>query len=318
MALDVFHLGAVAVWFGGLAVLAALLMPGLRPEDRPEDIRRVASKFSAYAFLAVIVVVATGVVQSLRQVGSFYALFNTVYGRTLLVKIGLVVILITLGAISRRIVLGAWAVPLIGRRSPRHLNWHRPSLAIASPTPVSGFGASITLERRAINRSGTSSHPTDTAEKAKPDDEGMRTRCLRRFVLAEASIALAVLAVTAVLVNAAPAKQAASQPFSQSFNTLGVQVNAFVAPARVGPGNQFHFYVLGRLGQPMAIPELDASISLPAESIGPITIPLVVATLGHYRATGVTIPLAGNWILKLTVRTTAIDENVVTTTLPVH
>ena len=25
MALDVFHLGAVAVWFGGLAVLAALL-----------------------------------------------------------------------------------------------------------------------------------------------------------------------------------------------------------------------------------------------------------------------------------------------------
>ena len=70
-------------------------MPGLRPEDRPEDIRRVASKFSAYAFLAVIVVVATGVVQSLRQVGSFYALFNTVYGRTLLVKIGLVVVLIS-------------------------------------------------------------------------------------------------------------------------------------------------------------------------------------------------------------------------------
>ena len=137
-------------------------------------------------------------------------------------------------------------------------------------------------------------------------------------MLAEVSIALAVLAVTALLVNAVPAKQAASQPFSQSFNTLGVQVNAIVAPARVGPGNQFHFYILGRLGQPMAIPELDATISLPAESIGPITIPLVVATLGHYRATDVTIPLAGSWILKLTVRTTAIDEDVVTATLPVH
>ena len=49
---------------------------------------------------------------------------------------------------------------------------------------------------------------------------------------------------------------------------------------------------------------------------GPLTIPLVVATVGHYRATGVTIPLAGNWILKLTVRTTAIDEDVVTATTP--
>ncbi len=137
-------------------------------------------------------------------------------------------------------------------------------------------------------------------------------------MLAEVSIALAVLAVTALLVNAAPAKQAASQPFSQSFNTLGVQVNAIVAPARVGPGNQFHFYILGRLGQPMGIPELDATISLPAQGIGPLAIPLVVATVGRFRATDVTIPLAGQWILKLTVRTTAIDEDVVTATLPVH
>ena len=143
-------------------------------------------------------------------------------------------------------------------------------------------------------------------------------RRLRRSVFAEVALALAVLAVTALLVNAVPAKQAASQPFSQSFNTLGVQVNAIVAPARTGPGNQFHFYVLGRLGQPVAIPELDAAISLPSEGIGPITIPLVVAGPGHYRATDVTIPVAGDWILKLTVRTTAIDENVVTAVLPVR
>ena len=118
--------------------------------------------------------------------------------------------------------------------------------------------------------------------------------------------------------NAAPAKQAASQPFSQSLNILGIQVNAIVDPARVGSGNQFHFYILGRLGQPVAIPELDATISLPAQGIGPLAIPLMVATVGHYRAIGVTIPLAGSWILKLTVRTTAIDEDVVTATLPVH
>jgi len=315
MTLDVFHLGAVAVWFGGLAVLAALLIPGLLPDDGPEDIRRTAATFSAYAFLAVVVVIATGVVQSLRQVGSLYALFNTVYGRTLLVKVGLVIVLIALGAVSRRVVLGAWAVPLIGRRSLRRSS---PLCPASSPVEGNELAASMNIDDRPVNRSRAVAPAVVEEEKAPQGNRGWETRSLQRSVLAEISIALAVLAVTALLVNAVPARQAASQPFSQSFNTLGVQVNAIVAPARVGPGNQFHFYILGRLGQPVAIPELDATISLPAQGIGPLSIPLVVATLGHLRATDVTIPLAGNWILTLTVRTTAIDEQVVTATLPVH
>ena len=316
MALDVFHLGAVAVWFGGLAVLAALLVPGIPPEDRPGDIRGVASTFSAYAFVAVIVVVATGVVQSLRQVGSIYALLHTVYGRTLLVKIGFVVILIALGAVSRRIVVGAWTLPFVGRSSPGRVNRPPPSPAFATPTPGAGVNERA-LDHRPADHAGGEARPADEVT-TEPDEQRAEFRNLRRSVSGEVVIALVVLAVTALLVNAAPAKQAASQPFSQSFNTLGVQVNAIVDPARVGPGNQFHFYILGRLGQPVAIPELDATISLPTQGIGPLTIPLVVATLGHYRATGVAIPLAGNWILKLTVRTTAIDEAVVTAILPVH
>jgi copper transport protein len=154
-------------------------------------------------------------------------------------------------------------------------------------------------------------------EQSAPDQRETERR-LRRSIFAEVALALAVLAVTALLVNAVPAKQAASLPYSQSFYTLGVQVNAIVDPAATGPGNQFHFYVLGRLGQPVAIPELDASLSLPSQDIGPIVIPLVVAAPGHYRATDVTIPVAGDWILKLTVRTTAIDEDAVTAVVPVR
>jgi copper transport protein len=63
---------------------------------------------------------------------------------------------------------------------------------------------------------------------------------------------------------------------------------------------------------------LDASISLPSQSIGPLAIPLAIGGLGHYYATNFDIPIAGTWILKLTVRTDAIDEQVVTTDLPVH
>lgn len=67
----------------------------------------------------------------------------------------------------------------------------------------------------------------------------------------------------------------------------------------------------------MAFPELDATISLPGQGIGSLSVPLVIATLGHLRARDVTIPLAGTWILTITVGTTAIDEQVVTATLPV-
>jgi copper transport protein len=68
----------------------------------------------------------------------------------------------------------------------------------------------------------------------------------------------------------------------------------------------------------MAIPELDAAITLQSEGIGPLPIPLEVATPGHFRATDVDIPYAGNWTLKITVRTSAIDEQEVFTTLPIR
>ncbi len=306
LALDVLHIGAAAVWCGGLAVLAALLAPGLHADERPDEFVRIASRFSAYAFAAVVVIVATGTVQSVRQVGSVYALFNTVYGRTLLVKVGLVIMLIILGAVSRRVVLGRWW-PTIAAPGESAL---APPSAGPDPVPWTGGGPQPMP-------GAASTVAVAVKEESTPGQRGA-DRQIRRSVLAEVGLALAVLAVTALLVNAVPAKQAASQPFSQSFTTLGVQVNAIVAPARAGPGNQFHFYVLGRSGQPVAIPELDAAISLPSEGIGPISIPLVVAAPGHYRATDVTIPAAGDWILKLTVRTTAIDEDDVRSVLPVR
>jgi copper transport protein len=287
VALDVLHLAAVSVWVGGLAVLAALLLPGLSDGSRPPDIRSLAMKFSAYAFAAVIVVVATGVIQSIREVGSFYALFNTTYGVTLSVKVGIVIILIALGAVSRRLVLSGWVGPRIRRR-------------IRSSRP--GIGAVASVVGTGSSGAGGRNHLGG----------------LRRSVCTEIAIALVVLGVTALLVNAAPAKQAANQPFSQSFNVLGVQINAVVAPAKPGPGNQVHFYVLGRHGQSVAIPELDAAISLPSAGIGPLAIPLFVASPGHFRANDFDIPLAGDWRLKLTVRTSPIDEQELFATVPIH
>ena len=95
-------------------------------------------------------------------------------------------------------------------------------------------------------------------------------------------------------------------------------MNTIIDPARAGQANQVHVYILSSLGTPKAVPELDLSASLPSQSIGPLSVPLVVSGPGHYAANRFVLPVAGDWVLKYTVRTDAIDEQVVRTVLPVH
>jgi copper transport protein len=248
--LDVVHLGAAAVWLGGLVLLGTLLLPGLGPEAR-SIVPSVARRFAPLALGAVVAVVATGTVQLMRRVGSWYALLHTSYGRILIVKVAVVAVLVAVAAITWRRSRGGW------------------------------------LRARTV--------PT----------EQMIARRLPPQVLIETGLMVGVLVAASLLVNAVPARQAAAQPFTDSFAVRGVEVNVLVAPATVGPDNLAHFYVLGRLGQPMAIAELDASISLPSAGLRPKAIPLAVASPGHYQAEGIDIPVSGSWRLIVTVRTTA-------------
>jgi len=308
MALDLGHLGAAALWIGGLALLAAVLIPGVPAAERPPDSVELARRFSPFALGAVAVVVATGLLQSVRQVGSIYALLNTVYGLTLLTKVALVTVLVGLGAVSRRLVVGRWAFAV-----PRR------SAGATDTVPTAGEPGAVDQE------------PLDASRATAADCKGrtvatlpvvrrrrVATTRLQRSVLAEVTVAAAVLMVTALLVNAVPAKLAAAQPFVQTFDVLGVQVNAIVDPARVGTGNQFHFYVLGSLGQPQAIPSLTATIRLPESRTGAIEVPLVVASPGHFQASDVDIPEAGRWRLEVTIRTSVTDEATVHANVPVR
>ncbi|MDI3420487.1 copper resistance protein CopC [Streptomyces luteolus] len=99
MPVDVVHLLAVAAWLGGLTALLAALYRA--PADQPVG-RGAVLRFSRIAFGSVLVLVATGLYQSWRQVGSWNALVSTAYGQLLLVKVGLVVLLVGVASISRR------------------------------------------------------------------------------------------------------------------------------------------------------------------------------------------------------------------------
>jgi copper transport protein len=93
------HVLAVGVWIGGLAWLL-LLLPATRPDGR----RRVATRFSTTATVALAVVAVTGFLRAVDLVGGFGAwrrLWGTSFGVALVVKVALFLALVALGARNR-------------------------------------------------------------------------------------------------------------------------------------------------------------------------------------------------------------------------
>jgi copper transport protein len=289
---DLVHLAGVSVWLGGLAVLLAAVLP--RGDEAA--LRAVVPRFSSVAFAAVLTLVAAGLVQSWRQVGSLDGLTSTTYGRVLLVKVGIAALLVGVASLSRRLVRGR-LVPA-GALVRRPVG---PGAATATADPVSAG-------------------PEATAGR------------LRRLVAVEVALAAAVLAATSLLVQAPPARSLTGgeisfggvapgaptrAPFGATLKAGTTTVVVTADPARTG-ANQLHFSVLGPNGQLLDVPELRAELNLPAQRLGPIGMPLLKLGPGHYVATSVLIPLEGAWQLEVVVRTSPLDQAEASTTMRVR
>lgn len=102
---DILHVSAMSVWIGGLFALV-LLVPRatakLEPGDRSRLLAALLVRFSAIALGAVIVLMATGTLQSIEYLRSFGDFLHTAFGRAVLIKIILLLGLILLGAVNRR------------------------------------------------------------------------------------------------------------------------------------------------------------------------------------------------------------------------
>jgi putative copper export protein len=101
VAADVVHTGAAMAWLGGLAVFVFFVVPLGPAKESFESFRR----FGDVARYAVIAIVVTGVIQTLRLHGSIITLFAQNHGRWLLLKLGLVVLMLKIGDINRRRLL---------------------------------------------------------------------------------------------------------------------------------------------------------------------------------------------------------------------
>ncbi|WP_327665186.1 copper resistance CopC/CopD family protein [Streptomyces sp. NBC_00498] len=82
---DLVHLLGISLWLGGLT----LLLAGVLPRRRPEEMSTAVSGYSTLAGVSVAAIAAAGAVLTWQVVGSFDALFATGYGQLLLVKLAL-------------------------------------------------------------------------------------------------------------------------------------------------------------------------------------------------------------------------------------
>jgi copper transport protein len=95
--MDAVHLAFVALWVGSLVMMAVGGRAWLHDEQHAPAVQR----FSLMATVGVPLIVVTGVVQAWRIGGGLSTLTDTTWGRLLLAKGAVAVLLVTIGGASR-------------------------------------------------------------------------------------------------------------------------------------------------------------------------------------------------------------------------
>lgn len=250
--LDTVHVLAMSVWLGGLVVLLGAALGG----GFSGGLRRALTTFSRLAFSCVVVLVASGVFASWRQVGfAIRGYLHTSYGNILLVKLVVVAALIGVAAVSRSIVRKRHTAPL-----------DAPDTAVAAIDERTSAG-------------------------------------LRRSVAAEVLLGIAVLAVTALLVNAQPARSALTPKLFSGTVSAGtgesaLTISVTVDPARVGL-NQIHVYTLTPKGADLGVRDISAKLVAADGTSVPAN--LVRAGPNHFLTNSASIPAPGKYKMEVQV-----------------
>jgi copper transport protein len=127
--LDWLHLAAGSVWLGGLVGLVAIWWSA-RPLGRVATLSLVVPRFSRVAFASVLVLIGSGTWAAVLHLPTLASLWQTSYGKALLVKIILLAAALMLAAVN------------LARTKPR--------LEAAGIRPPLAAGASLLL-RRLVN-----------------------------------------------------------------------------------------------------------------------------------------------------------------------
>ena len=176
---DWLHLMLASVLGGGLLSLSIAFLPQMLERHdvqlKQTLIADIVSRFSNLAWISLAGVILSGVYNAWLEVGSFGALWETSYGRALIVKLLLLLVLIILGAFNRYI-----SVPLIrwSAGGPLTARYHLHHLIIA---------------------------PYLARFQGNPPARCLMRR-LRQRVLVEVVLVIGILICTALLLHGVPAR----------------------------------------------------------------------------------------------------------------
>ena len=294
---DLVHVVGMACWLGGLVVLCVAVLP----RGDADELRKVLPRYSALALGAIVALVVSGAYQAWRQVGSIDALRNTDYGKLLIAKLVVFAALIVAAAFSREIVNRRFRdLPPDDdtRRPPTTRSW--------SVRGSSGGDAAGSVPEREAGRFDDDGYDGGWDDDTTDEEE---VRRLRRSVGVEVVIAAVILAITALLVNAAPARSVETRPVAFTMKSDQVWVSVDIAPGVAGP-NDMHFTALPTGGGPATVTDMTVQLTRPDEDLPPFTVPLEKLGAAHYFAPQYDIPYSGKWRMTVRVQLGATDEAV--------
>jgi copper transport protein len=184
-------------------------------------------------------------------------------------------------------------------------------LVLAKVVGVLGLLALGNLSRRVIQRrvrrpvvAYAMSNPVP--EVAEPEDlDDVTVERMRRSVLVEVVIAAVVLALAAVLVSQPRGPEALAAQDRKPITTSAPLGGGRSASITVDPGQ--HGAVSLTVTIPDGAQQVTGTATEPARRLGPIPLHLRPVGAGTYQATDVNLPVAGTWLIDLTVTSSRFD-----------
>lgn len=301
-AATVVHLGAMSLWVGGLVVLTVVVSRG--------DVRATAARFSRIALVSVSVLAVTGVLNAWRQVAGGQDTVSSGYGRWLLIKLQIVVVVVTIAGLTHLI---------IHRRSLGRADVD-PSRAVPDTTGAGPTRGAKTTRAKTTRANATRANATRANTKASSArtvvvDERDVDGEVRRNIWFEVVAIVAVVAATAGLAGATPPRVTSAASDTPADATLTIEQGGYVARVDVTPA------IAGAVVVDVNVAPVDAALPSPDEitatielvdgDVGPIELALEPVAPGRVTAAA-NVPLAGQWAIEVTARLGEFDQLIFT------
>jgi len=255
----------------------------LLPKGSATELAAIVPVWSRWATYAVGALVLTGIAQGLLEVNPLDTLFRTTYGWVLVAKVALVGVVLGVALMSRRLV-------------PR----------------IAG-----TVE----DEEATDEEGTPATQRRFRRGDAAAVRRLRTLVIAEAAIALVIVAVTSVLVQLTPARTAAApDEAGGGVRSVVLQQPTFTLDVLLDPGrvgvNQVHLFARTPDGRPRSVVEWQVVASQPSTGIEGVAAAVLPITDDHAIGT-IDLRAAGDWTFRFELRFDEFTNGIVETTLTV-